>query len=248
MSGFSPLWRREIGFFFRTPIAYAVGALFLLLSGFGFWLHVGRLAQSAADATMASILFNSPWLWLATLVGSTLLSMGLFAEERRRGTLESLMTVPVTETTVVLAKFSAAYCVYLALWIPTLAYPVLLDGCGIQLSAAEWGSIGSGYLGSALVGAFFVSVGLTFSLLTRHPAVAAMCSMTILGLLLLAGMPQAPLPSGLATAWFQWSSPASHMVDFSVGIVDAQTIVWYASVVVLLLFISVRLLEARRLR
>lgn len=248
MSAFLHLWRRELESCFRTSIAYITGVAFLVITGLGLWLAVARLAQGGADGNMAELLFGSVGYWLAMLTVTPLLTMRLFAEEYRMGTLEMLLTAPVTETEVVLAKFAGVWVPFLLLWAPTLLYVPILRGCGAQLPPTDWGPMASGYLGTALIGAFFLSVGLACSLLTRHQAVAAMTCLTVLGVLLSGGFhPEHAHPAAIRRLAQLFSAPL-HIRDFAAGLIDTRTVVWYASSTVLLLFLSIRILEARRLR
>ncbi len=248
MNAFFELWWREMATYSRTSIAYVVGVLFLAITGFGFSMLAAHMAQGAADGNLAVALFGSPWFWLAILIATPLLTMRLFAEEQRMGTLEMLLAAPVTETEVVLAKFAGAFSSYLLLWVPTLTYVAILERCGAQMPAIDWGPVAAGYLGTALVGAFFLSVGVLCSLLTRHQIVAAMACLAALGLVLSAGLmpfyvhaePIQQLASGI--------SAPMHMAEFAAGTIDTRTVVWYLSATVLLLFLSIRILEARRLR
>jgi ABC-2 type transport system permease protein len=248
MSAFFQLWQREMASYFRTSIAYVVGVFFLAITGFSFWMLAAELAQGATDGDMTRTLFGSPWFWLAMLIVTPLLTMRLFAEERRMGTLEMLLTAPVTTTEVVLAKFAGAYSAFLLLWVPTLAYAAILKYCGAQLPPIDWGPVAAGYLGTALVGAFFLSVGLLCSMLTRHQMVAAMACLAALGLLLSAGLlPFYSHAAQIRDVARAVSAPL-HMLDFAAGIIDTRTVVWYASATVLLLFVSIQIMEARRLR
>ena len=248
MSAFFPLWHREMAAYFRTSVAYVVGAFFLAIAGFSFWILATRLAQGAAEGDLVRNLFGSPGYWLAMLIVTPLLTMRLFAEERRSGTLEMLMTAPVTETSVVLAKFAGAYAAFLLLWVPTLAYALFLRRCGAHLPALDWGPVAAGYFGTALVGAFFLATGLLCSLLTRHQAVAAMACLAALGLLLSGSLLPFYAHAESIREMARAVSAPLHVMDFAAGIVDTRTVVWYLSATVLLLFISIRILEARRLR
>lgn len=248
MNAFIHLWLRDIASYFRTSIAYVVGVFFLAITGFSFWMLAIRLAQGTPNGDMTSTLFGSPWFWLAMLIVTPLLSMRLFAEERRMGTLEMLLTAPVTETEVVLAKFAGAYVTFLLLWVPTLAYAAILKYCGAHLPPIDWGPVAAGYLGTALVGAFFLAVGLLCSLLTRHQMIAAMACLAALGLLLSAGLLPIYSRTEPVRQIARYVSAPLHMQDFSAGIIDTRTVIWYASITVLLLFVSIRILEARRLR
>lgn len=248
MNAFLTLWRRELASYFRTGIGYVVGTAFLAIAGASLWMLATRLAQGTVEGDLAGNLFGSAGYWLALLMVTPLLTMRLFAEERRMGTLETLMTAPVSETTVVLAKFAGAYATFLLLWVPTLAYATLLRRCGAHLLALDWGPLAAGYLGTALVGAFFVATGLLCSLVTRHQAVAAMACLAALGLLLTGGLLPLHAHAESVQQLARGISAPLHMADFAAGIVDTRTVVWYLSATVLLLFISIRILEARRLR
>jgi ABC-2 type transport system permease protein len=248
MTAFLHLWRRELGSAFRTSIVYAAGAAFLLVMGLSLWLQVSRLAQGATDGSLAGILFAPPGYWLAMLIVTPLLTMRLFAEERRTGTLEMLLTAPVTETEVVLAKYAGVWTAFLLLWLPTLAYPFLLRFCGAELPPVDWGPVAAGYLGSLLIGSLFLATGLLCSLLTRHQAVAAMVCLAALGILLSSSqLPDFSHLPALRQLADLVSAPL-HMADFTAGLVDTRIVVGYLSVTALLLFLSIRILEARRLR
>ena len=248
MSAFFQLWKREMASDFHTSIAYVVGMFFLAIAGISFWMLATHLAQGAAEGDLVRNLIGSPGYWLAMLIVTPLLTMRLFAEERRTGTLEMLMTAPVTETSVVLAKFAGAYSTFLLLWAPTLAYAYVLRRCGAHLPALDWGLVAAGYLGTALVGAFFVSIGLLCSLLSRHQAVAAMVCLAVLGLLLSGSLLPFYAHTEPIRQLVRGVSAPLHVMDFAAGRIDTRTVVWYLSATVLLLFIAIRILEARRLR
>lgn len=248
MKRFLPLWQRETGAYFRTSIAYVGGVFFLLLTGGTFWVLVARLAGGEMEGSLTEVFFSSLWFWLAMLTVTPLLTMRLFAEEIRLGTLETLMSAPVTATEVVLSKFAAAGTVFGMLWLPTMLYSPVARWCGGQLPPMPFGTVAGGYVGVLLIGAFFLAAGLLCSLLTRHQVVAAMMCFAMLG---------AWVSSSLITVRFQleathslshYLSAPQHMRDFAAGILDTRTLVWYLSGTVVLLFTSIRLLEARRLR
>ena len=248
MNAFLQIWRREIAALFRTSVAYVVGVFFLLVSGFNFWMLAARLARGAQDGDMAGLLFGSPLYWLSMLIVTPLLTMRLFAEEQRMGTLDLLLAAPVTEAQVVLGKFAAALSAFLLLWVPTLSYAFLLGHCGASLPPLDWGPVAAGYLGTALVGASFLATGLLCSLLTRHQAVAAMACLAALGLLLSGSLLPFYAHAESIREMARAVSAPLHVMDFAAGIVDTRTVVWYLSATGLLLFISIRILEARRLR
>lgn len=248
MKAFFPLWQREVQGFFFSSLGYVVGTFFLLITGANFWLLAAQLAHSTADGGLAGVFFGSPGYWLALLVVAPLLTMRSFAEERRSGTLETLMTAPVIETEVVLAKFTGAYTVFVLLWLPTAAYACLLKWCGAQLPPLDWAAMATGYLGTALLGASFLALGLLCSMLARHQMTAAMGCLALLGVLLLFGNWTLPVHLDQLRPLVPLYSAARHMKDFRVGVVDTRAVVWHLSATVLLLFAAIQILEARRLR
>ena len=230
MSAFVPLWQRETGACFRTSIAYTCGVFFLVLTGTAFWMLVGRLAAGEIDGTVTEAFFTSQWFWLAMLLLGSMLTMRLFSEEIRLGTLEMLMGAPVTETEVVLSKFAAAGTAFTLLWLPTLAYPAVARWCGIDIPPLAPGEAASAYLGVLLLGAFFLSAGLFCSLLTKHQMVAAMLSFGAMGTWVSGGLLSSRIrPEGQSALARALSAPL-HMRDFAEGILDTRTLVLYVDV------------------
>ena len=243
MRNFFELWRREMGAYFHTSMAYGLGAIFMALTGFSFWRMVDRLARMPADAVNAiGMLFDSPLYWMAMLTMAPLLTMRLFSEERKTGTLEMLLSAPVSSVQVVLAKFAGAYTMFLLMWLPTVAYSWVLRRFGTEVGV-DFGPLAAGYLGTALIGGFFLSAGLFCSLCSRHQMVAGLLCVAVLGILFYTG-----LPGRGGAGWMEFFSSTQHMADFARGTVDTRAVFWYASSAVLMLFLSVLLLESRRLR
>jgi ABC-2 type transport system permease protein len=174
MKTFSTLLVKETRALFTSLIAYAVIAVFLLLMGYTF---TSRLFLNKTT-TLVHAFFQASLLLLLIV---PVITMRLFAEERRTGTLELLLTSPVREIEIVLAKFIASILVIVAMLIPTLAYPITLHIFGNP----DWGPVYSGYLGLLLLGSALTSLGLAISALTVNQVVAATVS---LGLFLLMWM------------------------------------------------------------
>ncbi len=246
MRTFLTLWRRELEAYFLSPIAYLVMVFFLALLGSGFSLLATVLVNGEGGATVMKELFGSIVFWLALLVVAPLLTMRLLAEEKRQGTLETLMTAPVTDAQVVLAKFAGALSFYVVLWLPTLSYAFILRRFSSTLAPVDLGPMLSGYLGALLIGAFYLSAGLFCSALTRSQVVSAMMCFGLLGASFFAGFlhyvasdPKVRLVGG-------YISSVAHMLDFSRGAVDSRPVVLYLTGTALLLFFAVKALEARR--
>ncbi len=249
MRRFLLLCRREWAACFLSPVAYVVLVFFLLMMGFSFWMMADMLAGSGGPETVMSEFFGSIFFWLAVLVVSPFLTMRLFAEERRSGTFEVLMTAPVGTPTVVLAKFFGALGVYVTLWLPTLLYVVLLHSLtAADAAPPDYRILATGYLGAFLVGMFFISVGVLTSAFTRNQIVAAMSAFALTFCLFLAGF----LPYLSRQPWVQqmgaYASPVVHMLDFARGVVDTRALAFYGVNTGLALFLTVRVVEAGRWR
>ena len=168
MRGFATLVGKEVRALFYSPIAYAVIAVFLLLMGYSFTVTLAITKY----ATLLHIFFQAAGLLMLIV---PIITMRLFAEERKGGTLELLLTAPVRESQLVLAKYVAAMAVVMAMIALTGVYAVVLGIFGTP----EWGPIYSGYLGLALLCSTLVSLGLLISALTSNQIVAAIVTIGI---------------------------------------------------------------------
>ena len=246
MRCFMPLWRRELSAYFLSPMAYVVTIFFLVVMGFSFWLLASILAQGEGGVTVMKELFGSVFFWLAVLVVSPLLTMRLLAEEKRSGALEALMTAPVTDTEVVLAKYMGALSFYIAMWAPTLLYAYILRHFSSAAAPIDFGPVMSGYLGSLLIGAFYLSVGLFCSSLTRNQIVAAMMCFALLSVAFFAGFLPYVSRHFVVQEISGYLSSVTHMLDFSRGAVDTRPIVFCVTISALMLFATIKVMESRK--
>ena len=122
MRKFYTLLLREVRSYFYSPIAYVVLIFFLIISGIDFYFQISFMNQRQVQYTVQEAFFNSVFFWFAFVLIFPLITMRLFAEEFKLGTIEPLMTAPVRDWQVVLSKFFGALVFYLVLWIPTLLY------------------------------------------------------------------------------------------------------------------------------
>jgi ABC-2 type transport system permease protein len=226
----STLVVKEVRTLFSSPIAYAVIAVFIVLSGYTFTVTLFVSKQ----ATLVHIFFQAA-VQLILLV--PLITMRQFAEERRNGTLELLLTSPVREIDIVLAKFIASMVVVLAMTSLTLIYATVLAVYG----QPEWGPIYSGYLGLVLFGAALLSIGLMLSALTANQIVAAVVSLGLFGLLWAIDTLASLLPQPFEN-WLLGLSLLAHFTPFAVGAMYVSDFGFFLSVVLLGLFLTVRAL------
>jgi len=224
------LTAKEVHALFTSPIAYAVIAVFIVLSGYNFTVTLFLAKQ----ATLVHIFFQAA-IQLVLLV--PLITMRQFAEERRSGTLELLLTAPLHEIEIVAAKFIASMVVVAAMTSLTLIYALLLAIYG----QPDWGPIYSGYLGVLLLGAALVSIGLMISALTANQIVAAVVSLGLFGILWAIDTLAALLPQPFEN-WLLGLSLLAHFTPFAVGAMYVSDFGFFLSVVLLGLFLTVRAL------
>ncbi|WP_395708816.1 ABC transporter permease [Reyranella sp.] len=224
---------KEIRALFVSPIAYAVVAVFLVLNGYSFVMTLVMSKQ----ATLVHIFFQSA-MQLVLLV--PLVTMRQFAEERRGGTLELLLSSPAPEIDIVLAKFAAAMVLLMAMIGLTFTYAVVLGLFG----KPDWGPVYSGYLGLVLLGGALVSIGLAISALTANQIVAAVASLGVFGFLWAIDSLAALLPAPVDN-WFIGLSLLARFTPFAVGAVYTSDAGFFVSITLLGLFLTVRALVRR---
>jgi len=230
MTVFTALVSKEVRTLFTSPIAYAVIAVFIVLSGYSFAVSL----ILAKQATLVHIFFQSA-VQLILLV--PLITMRQFAEERRNGTIELLLTSPIREIDIVLAKWIACMVVLLAMTGLTLIYAAIL----VAYAEPDFGPIYSGYVGLVMFAAALVSIGLAISALTANQIVAAVVSLGLFGLLWAVDTLAALLPQPYEN-WLLSLSLLAHFTPFAVGAMYVSDFGFYFSVVLLGLFFAVRAL------
>ena len=233
MRTFLALTAKEAHALFVSPVAYAVIAVFLVLNGYTFAVTLFLTRQ----ATLSHIFFQAA-MQLVLLV--PLVTMRQFAEERRTGTLELLLTAPVHEGGIVIAKFVASMAVLLAMIALTLVYALILA----TVSNPDWGPVYGGYLGLALLAGALVAIGLAISALTTSQVVAAVVSLGIFGLLWAIDAWAALLPSPVDN-WVLGLSLLARFTPFAVGSMYASDFGFFLILILLGLFLAVRALARR---
>jgi len=247
MNNLLALTSRELKAFWYSPIAYVVGALFLFLQGWIFWLLVAVLADARVDPswTMAQFFFGGTFFfWFSVLLVAPLLTMRTFSEEKRTGTIEFLLTAPVTDTQVVLAKFLGAWIAYVLLWLFTLVFFVMLR----RFTPFDWGPVIAGYVGTGLLGAVLISVGLLASSLTRNQVIAAILAFVAILLLFSLGILDVFVRDPEASKWLRYLSLLEHLRDFARGILDTRPMAFYLSLTAICLFLTGRVIASPRWR
>jgi ABC-2 type transport system permease protein len=237
MNNITTMARRELGAYFLSPIAYAVSAVFLFSTGRAFALGT---FQNGAEASLRS-LFEF-WTMLILVFVLPMLTMRLLSEELRSGTIETLMTVPVSETEIVLGKFVGAFAFYLILLALLLLYPIVL---------AMYGPLDPlllvcNYIGLILLGALYIAVGLFFSACTKHQIIAVLLSFVLLALMTFASHGLAQTVEGWLRALLQQLSVRTHFFDFVRGMLDVNHVLFFLTTTALFLFLTVKRVEMQR--
>lgn len=239
--------RRELIAYFSSPLAYIVLTAFLLMQGYIFYIIVSFLNNPMTQAMTPLRLFfgGTVFFWLFLLFTVPVITMRLLAEERRSGTIEVLLTSPVTEGQVIAGKFLAALLFYVVLWLPTLIYVVLLK----QHSSIDLRPVMAGYLGVLLVGFLFLAVGTFTSTLTNNQLIAAIIAFAALIALFSIGLvEQLLVSSSVIRDALGYMNLWTHMDDYAKGIIDTRHVVYELSVGLLFLFLAAKSLEVKKWR
>lgn len=243
---------REIRGLFHTPIAYVVLVFYLAFMGLNYQTAVTSLNQMPTEATLVEATFYNLLFWIVFPLIFPLVTMRLFAEEYRMGTIETLVTAPVNDWQIVLAKFFGVVAFYVVVFAPSMLYFALFTwisgGTAPVQSAGTYWSV---YLFLLLLGMFFLSIGLFASSLVTDQVNAAIISLVIIVLYMF-------LPSLLGFllnstdprfgAIRDFLSPLDHMRDFARGLVDSRPVVWYLSMTSLFLMLTHQVFQSRKLK
>ncbi|MBN1656324.1 MAG: ABC transporter permease subunit [Deltaproteobacteria bacterium] len=243
------LAKREVHSFFISPIAYVVLLVWLLYSGISFYLLARFFSSqpvggSATISPLSAFFGGTTLFYLPLCIFIPIITMRLIAEERSSGTLETLLSAPLTEISVALGKYLAAICFWCVLWVPTLVYVWLSAGTGED--AVDWGVIATSYLGLFCIGLFYMAVGLLMSAVSRNQIVAATLTFLVLAGLFLLNMLVFMDSGEGAAAIFEYIGMWSQMDAFSKGILDTRFVVYDISLAALCVFLSIRVLQANR--
>jgi ABC-2 type transport system permease protein len=227
---------KEIRGYLGAPSFYIIISLFLFISGYGFGWSPVTFMESSIQGFL-------DWSQFFFLFLGPALTVRLFAEEEKLGTLELLMTAPLRDLEIVLGKFIAALGILALMLFLTFFYPLLLYGFGHP----DFGPLFSGYLGLFLLGAVFLSIGLFTSSLTSNQIVAFVMGNALILILWFIGLLEG-MAGDQALPIFQLISISTYFPAFSRGIIDSNGVIYYLSLVMVFLFLTLRSLESRRWR
>ena len=260
MKGIIAVYRREMGSYFVSPIAYIVIGLFLLVCGWLFYAILGDVMRASVTSQMRAMQMGGtqpmdvPGIVIRGFLSNVsfiilfllpMLTMGIYAEERKRGTMELLMTSPLTEFQIVIGKFLAALTLFLVMLAPTLIYQIIMSSYAEP--GIPWAVLWSGYLGLVLLGSVLVALGAFISSLTESQIIAGVATFAVFLLLLV-------LDIGVrdsSSTWgdvVQYFSILRHYDDFSRGVIDTANVIFYVSLAAVGVFLTQRSLDSMRWR
>ncbi len=229
---------REIKSYFLSPLAYILTGVFAFFLGFLFYNSV--LSTQTADLSS-----TFSWMMVLSLILAPALTMRLFAEENRMGTIELLMTSPVRDWQIVIGKYLAGLLAFVALLIPTLWYIVILWRYG----QPDYGTILSGYIGVVLTGAAFIAIGMFASSLTGNQIIAYFVGFLVLIFLWVANAPAGVTgASNMITDFLSELSLTKHFQDFFSGVINLTDALFFVGLAAVAVFLTVRIVESRRWR
>lgn len=250
-----PIFKKELRLYFTSPVAWVVLTIFALIAGYFFYSIFAFFTMASMQSAMNPMmgrdlnvtdsvirpLFSNISVILLLLM--PLLTMRLFAEERRSGSIELLLTYPVRDGAVLAGKYLAALALYGIMLALTLVYPGLV----VYFARVEWGPLLTGYLGLLLLGASFLAVGIFTSSLTENQIVAAVTTFGILLIFWVIGW-TAEYAGGTWGKVLTDLSILDHFDSFAKGVLDTKDILYYLGFTSLALFFTLRSLESRRWR
>jgi ABC-2 type transport system permease protein len=246
--------QKELKAYFASPIAYVIIGLFAVVFGFFYYIGVayfvqqsmqmmgmqGGPTQNVNEAVIRPLFLNASVILLFVL---PMITMRTYSEEKRSGTIELLLTSPLTDVQIIMGKFLGAMALYAAMLAVTLVHVGVL----FALGNPEWKPVATGYLGLLLMGGTFIAIGLLISSFTKNQIIAVMgtFAVVLLGWIVnwastLAG------PTGREI--LDYVGITNHLEDFTRGIIDTKHVIYYVSLITFALFLTARSVDSERWR
>jgi ABC-2 type transport system permease protein len=246
--------QKELKAYFASPIAYVVIGLFALVFGFFYYIGVGFFIQQSAqmmglqggptqnvnEQVIRPMFLNASVILLFVL---PMITMRTYSEEKRSGTIELLLTSPLTDLQIIMGKFLGAMALYAAMLAVTLVHIGVL----FALGNPEWKPVATSYLGLLLMGGSFIAIGLLISSFTKNQIVAVMATFAVvlLGWIINWASSMAS-PTGREV--LDYMGITNHLEDFTRGVIDTKHLVYYVSLITFALFLTARSVDSERWR
>jgi ABC-2 type transport system permease protein len=241
MNDIAVIFRRELRAYFYSPIAYVFSVIFIILNTSLYMFHFFFFGNADMRAFFSSLPL------ILGLIFIPAISMRLWSEENKLGTVELLLTLPMRTEHIVLGKFLASFSFYLIALAGTLTIPIIL----IFLGKPDFGPIFGGYFGAILLGAFFLSVGIFISAFFSDQIVSLIITSLVCGFLALIGWQYVPMVidgwiPGLGAFLHNYVGVTRHFNDIERGVVDIKSIIYFLSFTALFLYLNAKALERRK--
>jgi ABC-2 type transport system permease protein len=255
MSNILAITHKEIKSYFSSPIGYVVIGLYALVYGIYFYLAVRfferqSMAMAGIGAGQPSVNINEQlirpvfqYAMVVFLIVLPMITMRTYSEEKRSGTMELLLTSPITDFQIIMGKFLGAMSLYAAMLGVTLIHMALL----FWVSTPEWMPIVSSYLGLLLMGGCFMAVGLLISSLTKNQIVSVVTTFAVFMVLWMINWPS-QFVGPTAQAVLNYLSITEHLNDFMGGVIDTKHVIYYVSFIAFGLFLTARSVDVERWR
>ena len=245
---------KELRGYFASPVAWVMMGLFALIFGVFFQAHLSAFVMQSTQSQFGGaapnlnvnqhlirgVLANASVLVLFIL---PMVTMRAYAEEKRSGTVELLLTSPLTDFEIIFGKFVGAVCLYVALVAVTLVHISLLFSYG----QPEWRPLIAGYMGLILQGSGFIAAGLFFSSTSKNQMTAGVATFVVLLTFWIVGW-FADSAGPFWSAILSYLSITQHFDDFAKGVIDTKHVIFYLSFIAFWLFLTVKSLDTERWR
>jgi ABC-2 type transport system permease protein len=256
MNNILAIAHKELKGYFASPVAYVVIGFSAILFGWFFInllyyfdrtaMQAGSGFQGPQAVNVNEILISPLFLNVSVILLFTLplITMRTYAEEKRSGTIELLLTSPLTDLQIVMGKFLGGLVLYATMLAVTLVHIGILFAFGNP----EWRPVASGYLGLLLMGGCFLSLGLFVSSLTRNQIIAGMVTFAVFLMFWVINWIATFITNPTLQAVFNYLSITEHLNDFARGVIDTKHLVYYFSFIAFSLFLTVRAVDSERWR
>lgn len=253
------IYNKEFRSFFYSPMAYIILAFFTVLTGLFFYFNLSGFVEACMRSDMmaqqyrmgpqpmnVNLMLIRGYFWniaLISLFTLPAITMRLYSEEKRLGTVELLYTAPITPTQIILGKYMAGLALYIVMLIPTMLFMAFLYMYG----SPDFMPILSGYIGLLMLGSAFIAIGIFISTTTENQIIAAIGGFAVSLLLWLMGMGASFAGPSLAPV-LEYISIITHFEDFSQGVIDTGHIIYYFLFTFVGLYFSLKLIESVKWR
>ncbi|MFH1191962.1 MAG: ABC transporter permease subunit [bacterium] len=235
MKNIITIFKKELASYFNSPIAYIFAAVFLVVANWLFFQNFFLINQ----ASMREYFMLLPWIFLFL---SPAITMRIWAEEKKSGTIELLLTLPVKDWEVVLAKFLSSLVFLSFVLLLSLTIPITVS----RLGNMDWGPVIGGYIGAILLGGAYLSLGLFISSLTKNQIIAFLIGLVCCFVVFIIGADFVlQKMGGNIVPVFQFLGIGAHFNNIGKGLIDSRDLIYYVSFIFLFLYLNVKSIESR---